>query len=162
MLRLLPCVFGLLAFASLSHAQNHIIYKCAGPEGVVYRDTPCTATQQEQPMSSGTKDESQRPDSNAGQRSRPMSRRSADSYAGTPFAATTIFIGMTDTQVLNLPSWGRPAQIRRSKAKQGWREEWVYKRPGDEWHHLYFENGRLAAQEDVSPPLIEARVSSEE
>jgi hypothetical protein len=159
-LRLFPYVFGLLAFASLGHAQ--IIHKCAGPEGLVYRDTPCTASQQEQPMSSGTKDESQRPDSNAGQRLRPTSRRSADSYAGIPFAATTIFIGMTDTQVLNLPSWGRPSQIRRSKAKQGWREQWVYKRPGDEWHHLYFENGRLAAQEDVTPPLIEARVSSEE
>jgi hypothetical protein len=161
-LRLLPCVFGLLAFASLSHAQNQIIHKCAGPDGVVYRDTPCTVSQQEQPISLGTKNESQRPDSSGGQRSRPMSRQAAVSYAGTPFAATTIFIGMTDTQVLNLPSWGRPAQIRRSKARQGWREEWVYKRPGDEWHHLYFENGRLAAQEDASPPLIEARVSSEE
>jgi hypothetical protein len=159
-LRLLPYVFGLLAFASLAHAQ--IIHRCASPEGVVYRDTPCTAGQQEQPISLGTKNESQRPDSNGGQRPRPMSRQSASSYAGTPFAATTIFIGMTDTQVLNLPSWGRPAQILRSKARQGWREQWVYKRPGDEWHHLYFENGRLAAQEEVSPPLIEARLSSEQ
>lgn len=159
MLRLLPYVFGLLAFANLSHAQ--IIHKCAGPEGVVYRDTPCNANQQDQLISLGTKNESQRFDSNF-QRSRPMSRQTANSYAGTPFAATAIFIGMTDTQVLNLPSWGRPAEIRRSKARQAWREQWVYKRPGDEWHHLYFENGRLAAQEDVSPPLIEARVSSEQ
>ena len=71
------------------------------------------------------------------------------------------FANLSHAQI-NLPSWGRPARIRRSKAKQGWREQWVYKRPGDEWHHLYFENGRLAAQEDVSPPLIEARVSSEQ
>jgi hypothetical protein len=156
----LPYVCGLLAFAGLSHAQ--IIHKCAGPEGLVYRDTPCVASQQEQPITSGTKNESQRFDSNGSQRSRPVSRQTENSYAGTPFAATTIFIGMTDTQVLNLPSWGRPAQIRRSKTRQGWREEWVYKRPGDEWHHLYFENGRLAAQEEVSPPLIEARVSSEQ
>ena len=160
MLRLLPYVFGLLAFTNLSHAQ--IIHKCAGPEGLVYRDTPCTASQQEQPMSLGTKNESQRPDSNGRQRSRAMSRQAVASYAGTPFAATTIFIGMTDTQVLNLPSWGRPAQIRRSKARQGWHEQWVYKRPGEEWHHLYFENGRLAAQEEITPPLIEARLSSEE
>ena len=117
MLSRLPYVFGLLAFANLGHAQ--IIHKCAGPEGLVYRDTPCTASQQEQPIGSGTKNESQRPDSNGGQRSRPMSRQAANCYAGTPFAATTIFIGMTDTQVLNLPSWGRPAQIRRSKARQG-------------------------------------------
>jgi hypothetical protein len=156
---LLPFVCALLAFASLGHAQ--IIHKCAGPEGLVYRDTPCVASQQEEPISWGTKDESQR-SASSGQRSRQISRQAANSYAGTPFAATTIFIGMTDTQVLNLPSWGRPTQIRRSKARQGWREQWVYQRPGDEWHHLYFENGRLAAQEDVSPPLIEARVSSEQ
>ena len=160
MLSRLPYVLGLLVFSSVSHSQ--IIHKCAGPDGVVYRDTPCTGSHQEPPISLGTKNESQRPDFNGGQRSRPMSRRGADSYAGTPFAATTIFIGMTDTQVLNLPSWGRPAQIRRSKAREGWREEWLYKRPGDERHHLYFENGRLAAQEDVSPPLIQARLSSEE
>jgi hypothetical protein len=158
----LPYVFGLLAFASLSYAQ--IIHKCAGPEGLVYRDTPCAASQQEQLFTSGTKIESQRSDSdsNGGQRSRPTSRQAASSYAGTPFAATTIFIGMTDTQVLNLPSWGRPSKILRSKTRQGWREQWVYKRPGDDWHHLYFENGRLAAQEDVPSPLIEARVASEE
>jgi hypothetical protein len=159
-LQLLPFVVGFFAFASLGHAQT--IHKCVGPEGLMYRDTPCAASQQKQPFTSDTKNENQRSDSNVDQRSRQTGRRSASSYAGTPFAATTIFIGMTDTRVLNLPSWGRPAQIRRSKARQGWREQWVYKRPGDEWHHLYFENGRLAAQEDVSPPLIEARVSSEQ
>lgn len=121
-------LFGLLALATPSHAQ--IIHKCAGAEGIAYRDRPCVADQQEQPFASGTKRESLHADSNAGRRPRPAGRQALTSYAayaGTPFAATTIFIGMTDTQVLNLPVWGRPTQIVRSKARQGWREQWEYK-----------------------------------
>ncbi|HEX5864050.1 MAG TPA: hypothetical protein VF014_07300 [Casimicrobiaceae bacterium] len=156
---LFSSVFGFVAFATLSHAQ------CAGAEGIAYRDTPCVADQQEQPFASGTKSESLRADSNAGRRSRPAGRQSLNSYAayaGTPFAATTIFIGMTDTRVLNLPGWGRPTQIVRSKARQGWREQWEYKRSGDESHRLYFENGRLVEREDVTAPLMEARFSPEQ
>jgi len=160
MLPLSRFLFGLLAFASLGWADN--IHKCAGPEGLVYRDTPCASGQQEQPLTSGGKNESQRSESDAGQRSRQRSPQAASSYAGTPFAATTLFIGMTDTQVLNLPSWGRPAQILRSKARQGWREEWVYKNRTDEWHFLHFENGRLAAREDMPAPMMEARASSDQ
>ena len=74
--------------------------------------------------------------------------------AATPFFATRLFIGMTDTQVLNLPSWGRPAQIIRSKAGHVWREQWIYKdrSTGDERRFLYFENARLVDHEDVPPP----------
>jgi hypothetical protein len=160
---LVSTLFGLLTVAGLSHAQT--IHKCADADGIAYRDTPCVASQQEQPFASGAKSEGLRSASNADRRSRPAGRLppgSQAAYAGTPFAATTIFIGMTDTQVLNLPGWGRPAQIVRNKVKQGWREQWEYKRPGDESHRLYFENGRLAAQEDATPPLMEARFSSEQ
>jgi hypothetical protein len=31
---------GFLALSSFAYAQDKIIYKCAGPEGVGYRDTP--------------------------------------------------------------------------------------------------------------------------
>ena len=160
MLPLSRFLFGFLAFASLCEADN--IHKCAGPEGLVYRDTPCASGQQEQPFTSGAKNESQRSESDVGQRSQQTSRQVANSYGGTPLAATTLFIGMTDTQVLNLPSWGRPAQILRSKARPGWREEWVYKNRTDDWHLLYFENGRLAAREDVPAPTMEARASSDQ
>ncbi len=159
-----PFVFAFLAFlafASVGHAQ--MIHKCAGPGGLGYTDKPCATSEQEQLFTSGTKSESQPADSNVGsQGARQTSRRVAYSYAGTPFAATTIFIGMTDTQVLNLQGWGRPAKILRSKVRQGWREQWIYKSSADEWHHLYFENGRLVAQEEVPQPTIEARISSEQ
>ena len=68
---------------------------------------------------------------------------------------------MTDTQVLNLSSWGRPIQIVRTKANPGWREEWLYKR-FDAPRVLYFENGRLVGREDLpAPPAMEARVTIE-
>jgi hypothetical protein len=73
-------------------------------------------------------------------------------------------IGMTDTQVLNLTRWGRPAHIVRSKAGRAWREQWIYKDrgSGDELSLLYFENARLIDQEDAPPPRsIQARATIE-
>jgi hypothetical protein len=73
-------------------------------------------------------------------------------------------IGMTDTQVLNLPSWGRPAQIIRSKAGHLWREQWIYqdRSTGDERRFLYFENARLVDHEDAPPPpSFQARATVE-
>jgi hypothetical protein len=84
--------------------------------------------------------------------------------AATPFFATRLLIGMTDTQVLNLPSWGRPARIIRSKAGHVWREQWIYRDRGtsDERTFLYFENARLVDQEDAPPsPSIQARAAAE-
>ena len=82
--------------------------------------------------------------------------------AATPFFATRLFMGMTDTQVLNLQSWGRPAQITRSKAGHVWREQWTYKdrSTGEERRFLYFENARLVDQEDAPrPPSYQARAT---
>jgi len=140
-----------LALCNSGYAQN--IYKCEGPEGIAYRDRPCASQREEQTLLASAKSVSW-PTENA-RAPEPMAMRPA-----TPFSATRLFIGMTDTQVLNLPSWGRPAQIERSKAGRAWREQWVYKDRGiaDERRLLYFENGRLVAQEDAPPPpSIQAR-----
>ena len=156
---------GLFALVSLAQAQE--IHKCVGQDGITYQNVPCPSGQQEQAFASNARKPSYREAPASATRNENAQvayasrSREANRYAGTPFAATTLFIGMTDTQVLNLPGWGRPAQILRSKARQGWREEWVYKNQTDEWHLLYFENGRLAAREDVPPPTMEARASSD-
>ena len=137
----------LLALSSFSSAQNKIIYKCADTEGVVgYRDTPCPTQQEQTLIASAGKANWQNENANAIQ---PKDAR----LAATPFFATRLFIGMTDTQVLNLPSWGRPAHIVRSKAGRVWREQWIYKdrNTGDERRFLYFENARLVDQEDAPP-----------
>src|SRR6266513_787516 len=135
----------LLALSGFSYAQNKIIYKCADTDGVVgYRDTPCPTQQVQTLIASAGKANWQNENANAIQ---PKDAR----LAATPFFATRLFIGMTDTQVLNLPSWGRPARILRSKAGHVWREQWIYKdrSTGDERSFLYFENARLVDQEDA-------------
>jgi hypothetical protein len=145
----------LLALAGFSHAENKTIYKCADTD---YRDTPC-ATQQEQTTLISPTWRASWQNENA-KAIQPTDAR----LAATPFFATRLFIGMTDTQVLNLPSWGRPAQIIRSKAGHVWREQWIYKdrSTGDERGFLYFENARLVDQEDAPPqPSFQARATTE-
>ena len=137
----------MLALSSFSYAQEKSIYKCADSEGVGYRDTPC-ATQQEQTLITSARRVNWRNED-------PKATQPTDArLAAMPFFATRLFIGMTDTQVLNLPRWGRPAQIIRSKAGHVWREQWIYKdrSTGDDRRFLYFENARLVDQEDAPPP----------
>jgi hypothetical protein len=147
----------LLALSSFSYAQDKTIYKCADSEGIGYRDTPCATQQEQTPITSARKVNWQSENAKAIQ---PTDAR----LAATPFFASRLFIGMTDTQVLNLPSWGRPAQIIRSKAGHVWREQWIYKDrgTGDERRFLYFENARLVDQEDAPPPpSVQARATIE-
>jgi len=160
-------IHGLFVLVTLAQAQE--IHKCAGQDGISYQNIPCASGRQEQVFASNARNESRQEQAPASATRNENARvaysarsREANHYAGTPFAATTLFIGMTDTQVLNLPSWGRPAQILRSKARQGWREEWVYKNQTDEWHMLYFENGRLVTREEAPAPSMQARISSEQ
>jgi hypothetical protein len=148
---------GFLALSSFSHAQDKTIYKCADSEGIGYRDTPC-ATQQGQTLITSARKVNWQ--SENGKAIPIMDAR----LAATPFFATRLLIGMTDTQVLNLPSWGRPARIIRSKAGHVWREQWIYRDRGtsDERTFLYFENARLVDQEDAPPsPSIQARAAAE-
>jgi hypothetical protein len=147
----------LLVFSSFSYGQDKSIYKCADSEGIGYRDTPCP-TQQEQTLITSARRVNWQSDN--AKATQPTDAR----FAAMPFLATQLFIGMTDTQVLNLPSWGRPAQIIRSKAGHAWREQWIYKdrSTGDERRFLYFENARLVDQEDAPPPpSFQARATVE-
>jgi hypothetical protein len=148
---------GFLALSTFSYAQDKSIYKCVDPEGIVYRDTPC-ATQQEQTLITNARKVNWQSENG-------KAREAVDArLAATPFSATRLSIGMTDTQVLNLPGWGRPAHIVRSKAGRAWREQWIYKDrgSGDELSLLYFENARLIDQEDAPPPRsIQARATIE-
>jgi len=81
-----------------------------------------------------------------------------------PLSAQGLYAGMTDTQVLNLPRWGRPARITRMKDTHSWRERWTYEHQGKggDGRVLYFENGLLVKHEDALPPAsIEARATTE-
>jgi hypothetical protein len=147
----------LLALSGFSYGQDKSIYQCADSGGIGYRDTPCP-TQQEQTLITSARRVSWH-NENA-KATQPTDAR----LAATPFFATRLFIGMTDTQVLNLPSWGRPAQIIRSKAGHLWREQWIYmdRSTGDERRFLYFEKARLVDHEDAPPPpSFQARATVE-
>jgi hypothetical protein len=158
-------------------AQADQIHKCVGPDGIVYQSLPCAAGQREQNLETlpgnaqsrdadiGVRPRESResiPESYSNRRDSTADTRQANRHAATPFAATTLFIGMTDTQVLNLPSWGRPARISRSKGSEGWREQWVYKKASDETSFLYFQNGRLVEREDAAAPTLQARAPTED
>ena len=56
---------------------------------------------------------------------------------------------MTDDEVLNLPGWGRPAKITRTRAPREWREEWIYV-AGAGSRQLHFLNGTLTLVERPS------------
>ena len=141
-----------LALASAAEAQD--VHTCMGPDGVTYQSAPCAAGDQEQafaPVGSGAR---QRDGSSM------LRARQRNRYAGTPFAAKTLTIGMTDTQVLNLPGWGRPDQIQRTRSKRAWREQWTYQGARSDHQFLYFENGRLVSREE--PPMQWMQVQTAE
>lgn len=54
-------------------------------------------------------------------------------------------VGMSDDEILNLPHWGRPTRITRSKGHRAWREQWVYESFAEVTRRLYFVNGKLTA-----------------
>jgi hypothetical protein len=57
---------------------------------------------------------------------------------------------MSDDEVLNLPTWGRPSTINRSKSNRIWYEEWVYRWRLGGTSRLSFANGRLTAVETAT------------
>ena len=63
----------------------------------------------------------------------------------TQLPSTALALGMTDTEVLNLPGWGKPRKIIRIKAQHAWREEWTYGPHDEPRQQLQFANGKLAA-----------------
>lgn len=51
-----------------------------------------------------------------------------------------ITIGLTDQEVLNKTTWGKPNRINKTETAYGIREQWVYDRG-----YLYFEDGYLTS-----------------
>jgi len=122
-----------LCLLSVSQIASAEIYKCVGPEGLAYRDTPCPPDQREQAVIASPQKANWQTDS--------VPRTDYSNIrADLPLSGTRLTLGMTDTS--------------------GWREEWLYKRASNMPRVLYFENGRLAAHEDAPPPAMEARAST--
>ncbi len=87
-----------LCLLGVSQIASAEIYKCVGPEGLAYRDTPCPPDQREQTVIASPQKANWQTDS--------VPRTDSASLRGLPLSGTRLTLGMTDTQVLNLPSWG--------------------------------------------------------
>jgi hypothetical protein len=147
MKRALRCVAPVVALvASLAAgpaaAGGTTIYKCVARGMTSYQSMPCGSDQAEVRVArfAGV----------------PQAEPSvAPAAAGTrtqagPWPRRPIALGMTDDEVLNMPEWGRPARIARTRLARGWQEVWSYRDAWGAERQLYFTNARLADIVDVA------------
>jgi hypothetical protein len=147
-----------LAFAVTTLCQAQDIHKCVAGDSVSYQNLPCGPGQVDAGLLPlpGYADPAQRD----GATSPPTDPASFDTppdgalHVSPPpevpdtqrafFFRTSIALGMTDDQVLNVPNWGRPTRIVRTGHRRDFREVWTYDR-GGVTRTLAFVRGRLAA-----------------
>lgn len=136
------------------------IHKCTAADGVAYQAAPCAAGASDVLIASrgaagasdvlvesrGAAGES-RSESPAATASAVLAKRAPEPGAKRLFQRTRIALGMSDDEVLNMPNWGRPHSITRSKSNRIWREEWLYRWGAGGTSRLSFANGRLTALE---------------
>jgi hypothetical protein len=134
--------FGLAFISSPALAQA--IYKCPDPNGISYQQTPCAS---DEPVAGP----SEVPQESIASRATPDCAVKATASPRTAWRNRSLCIGITDDEVLNLPGWGRPSTIDRSRKARGWQELWAYdsSRVGGAAGVLYlrFFNGKLASVE---------------
>jgi hypothetical protein len=132
--------------APLVTAQD--IFKCIDGGGTTYQSTPCASGQGETRMATGAVQP--RAEVQVAALS-PPAMREPSRIAG-PWRRTTLTLGMSDDEVLNLPGWGRPTRITRAKMSRVWHEEWTYGSSAAGGRRLHFANARLVDIID-KPPL---------
>jgi hypothetical protein len=131
--------------AGLSQA----IHKCTAPEGTAYQSEPCGTGASDVVIASAIPTDSVRAHRSNQRAESPAlgPKRTAASGTRRVFWRTSIAIGMSDDEVLNLPSWGRPSAITRTRSNRVWHEEWLYRWRIGGTSRLLFANGRLTAVE---------------
>jgi len=133
----LPLVAGWPALACAD------IYKCTSPQGVVYQAAPCA------PGQHGALLQKSAPPSPP-----PEARVQAEARRDVAFSRTSLAVGMSDDEALNLPGWGVPSRIERFREGRVYREEWTYVLPGGGSRRLSFANAKLTAM-GLDPPTGE-------
>jgi hypothetical protein len=140
MKRFLICVS--IACVGSPLAAYATIYRCTDGATVTYQDMPCKKGQASEliiaSLETDAKSESQTDRASTIETQSSTASRVARRNAG-------LTLGMLDTHVLNLRSWGRPAKIKRTKLPRAWREEWTYQSPQEGERQLEFANGKLTA-----------------
>jgi hypothetical protein len=121
------------------------IFKCVGDGATAYQSTPCANGQVETQMTAGAP-----PPRLEAQTAEPSPAQQTLRVPG-PWRRTSLTLGMSDDEVLNLPGWGRPSRITRVKIARAWHEEWTYGQTETGARHLHFANARLVDIVDKSP-----------
>jgi len=145
-----------IAYPLAGHAQA--IHKCLAPDGVAYQSMPCASGAGDVVIASlgSVRTES----AAAAAAPAAPARREPGASSKRVFWRTSIAIGMSDDEVLNLPAWGRPSTITRSKANRVWYEEWIYRWRMGGSSRLSFANGRLIGMGTTTEPApAETQVS---
>jgi hypothetical protein len=137
--------------AGLAAAQD--IFKCVDQGATAYQSTPCADGQVEMRLMTGALPKSETRIAAPSSPMPPMPR------IWNPAQRTSLSLGMSDDEVLNLPDWGRPRRIDRDRTSRGWHEEWTYGQPGTGERHLHFANARLVEVVDTPPVDQVARLT---
>ena len=123
------------------------IHKCMAPEGTAYQSAPCVSGASDIVIASRV---GERADSRA---AATPPRSAPETRGGRVFSRTSIALGMSDDEVLNLPTWGRPSAITRNRSNRIWHEEWLYRWRICGTSRLLFAFGRLTDVEtDAAEP----------
>jgi hypothetical protein len=139
-----------IAYPVAGHAQA--IHKCLAPDGIAYQSMPCASDAGDVVIASLASVRAE-PTSRAEAPTAAPARREREANSANSkrvFWRTSIAIGMSDDEVLNLPAWGKPSAITRSKANRVWYEEWIYRWRMGGTSRLSFANGRLTGVETAA------------
>jgi len=132
----LACV-AFLCLPSFVAAQTvQPIHKCVMADGITYQGTPCGSDAVVAQVSA-------RPTESVSALAMPDCGR----HSRLPFGHGSLCMGITDDEVLNLPAWGRPSAIVRSRSGRAWQELWTYDGRSGGTRRLQFLNGKLASVE---------------
>ena len=130
------------------------IYKCVDGGAVTYQSTACSRGRDATPVSLSNVSAKATHDGIAAV---PVAAATAQPRKRGPWLHTTVQVGVTDDEVLNMPGWGRPAQISRTRVARGWEEVWRYGNGYAGERQLRFVNARLAEIVDTPAALAYAR-----
>ena len=136
---ILACALALSAPGAASD-----IYKCVQGEATSYQSTPCLRSQVETRLVAGVvagAAPARAAEPLLAARLSPAALE-APRRAG-PWRNRTVVLGMSDDEVLNMPGWGRPTRIVRTRAPREWREVWTYGETATGQRELHFANARL-------------------
>lgn len=125
------------------------IYKCTDVRMVTYQSAPCAAGQAQMVIS-----DSKRAPPSAPPVAPQRSGRAVLASVGNDvaFRRTTIALGVSDDEVLNMPGWGVPSRIDRFRDGRVYRESWRYLLPNGDARWLHFANAKLTGIEAEQTP----------